>query len=67
MNKKKFLAMLVSLCLVAALGVGATLALFSDTTNKLTNKQPAVNQQSTNKQPQTIKIIMRIREIIKIS
>ena len=37
MNKKKFLAMLVSLCLVAALGVGATLALFSDTTNKLTN------------------------------
>ena len=37
MNKKKLLAMLVSLCLVAALGVGATLALFSDTTNKLTN------------------------------
>ena len=37
MNKKKLVTMLVSLSLVAALGVGATLALFTDKTNTLTN------------------------------
>lgn len=37
MNKKKLMAMLLSLCLVMALGVGATLAYFTSTTNKLTN------------------------------
>ncbi len=37
MNKKKLVAMLVSLSLVVVLGVGATLAMFTSQTNKLTN------------------------------
>ena len=37
MNKKKLFGMLVALVLVAALGIGATLAYFTDTTETLTN------------------------------
>ena len=37
MNKKSLLMMMVTICLIAVVGVGATLAYLSDATNVMTN------------------------------